>query len=268
MLFLISSFNEDHCGCPHVSIDITSLQSTLSKINGVEYAFGANNIIGMCGIFTCVPKESPGYEYRQTIDFGQLHTIKRTWIRFPKKSTGVISHHKSKEDGDDSTLDDSRMLSIDAPSSMKTKKCVYSFCEIESFADGHAIIHSMAREYMGSDYDLLRKNCCTFALDACIRLGVEKSDIPKWFYNAAQAGADAEDAISNMEKSVWGMLDCHGGVDPLDLECYNHGFEVIMEEEKTHNCDLILTVMESPAMRTPRVRRPLNDFNETASWTY
>ena len=37
------------------------------EINGVEYAFGANNIIGMSGIFTCVPKESPGYEYRKCV---------------------------------------------------------------------------------------------------------------------------------------------------------------------------------------------------------
>ena len=37
------------------------------EINGVEYAFGANNIVGMSGIFTCVPKESPGYEYRKCV---------------------------------------------------------------------------------------------------------------------------------------------------------------------------------------------------------
>jgi hypothetical protein len=227
------------------------------KVNGIEYAFGANKIIGMCGIFTCPPKESPGYEYRQTIDFGQLHTTKRMWIRFPKKSNSS-----------NQTLDNCSISSADGLSSKKTNNCVYSFSEIESFVDGHAVIQSMARDYMGTDYDLLRKNCCTFALDVCIRLGVEKSDVPNWFYNAAQAGADAEDVISSVEKSVWGMLDCHGGMDPLDLECYNHGFEVIMDEKKTPNCDRILTVVESPAMRTPRLRRPLNDFNETASWTY
>ena len=223
----------------------------------------------MCGIFTCVPKESPGYEYRQTIDFGPLRTTKRTWIRIPRRlrSTSTSRDHPNK-DGEKSTVDDSTISSIGTSSSQSSKSCIYSFCEIESFADGHAVIHSMAPEYMGSNYDLLRKNCCTFALDVCIRLGVEKSDIPRWFYNSPQAGADAEDVISNVEKPVWGMLDCHGGMDPSDLECYNHGFEVIMDERKTHTCDRILTVIESPAMRTPCVRRPLNDFNETASWTY
>lgn len=148
-------------------------------------------------------------------------------------------------------------------------KLFYSFREIESFADGHAIIHSMAREYMGTDYDLLRRNCCTFARDVCTRLGVKEEDIPKWFHNAAQAGADAEDIIANVENSVRNMLDCADGGDLLDMECYNHGFEVIIDEKGVTSHE----VVESQAMRTPHLRRPLsNDLNdsihETASWTY
>jgi hypothetical protein len=53
----------------------------------------------------------------------------------------------------------------------------------------------MALEYMGSDYDILRKNCCTFARDACLRLGVPEDDIPTWFGNLAKSGALTQDAV-------------------------------------------------------------------------
>lgn len=87
----------------------------------------------------------------------------------------------------------------------------------------------------------------------------------------AQAGADAEDVINNVENSVRNMLDCADGGDPFDMECYNHGFEVIIDEKDVTSHK----VLESPAMRTPHLRGPLsNDLNlndsihETASWTY
>mmetsp|Transcript_8567 Transcript_8567/g.19215 ORF Transcript_8567/g.19215 Transcript_8567/m.19215 type:complete len:877 (+) Transcript_8567:165-2795(+) len=237
------------------------------EVNGVEYAFGANNIIGMSGIFTCVPRESPGYEYRETLDFGKLHTTKRTWIRIPKAGMGASFKTISAALGG-SVHNGEKNKNSNAP--LKDMKD-YSFREIESFADGHAIIHSMAREYMGTDYDLLRKNCCTFARDMCIRLDVQEENIPRWFHNAAQAGADTEDAITNVENSMRSMLDCAEGGDPLDMECYNHGFECIIDE--TDKTATKLKVVESPQMRTPRERRPLSDdlcesVHETASWTY
>ena len=126
-------------------------------------------------------------------------------------------------------------------------------------------------------YPQLRKNCCSFARDVCIRLGVKEADIPRWFHNAAQAGADAEDAITNVEYSVRNMLDCTAPVDPLDLESYNHGFEIILPMGRTLEGKMTkgLKVVESPTMRTPQERTPLDDDNlslsdmhETASWTY
>lgn len=243
------------------------------EVNGVEYAFGANNIIGMSGIFTCLPKESPGYEFRETLDFGQVHTTKRTWIRIPKTGTGTsfktISEEFSGSNNNDCESKKSDEKKIFSYSPKSPLNDVYSFREIESFADGHAVIHSMAREYMGTDYDLLRKNCCTFAREVCIRLGVNDDKIPKWFHNAAQAGADAEDAITNVENSVRNMLDCAEEGDPLDMECYNHGFEVIIDEKSV----MKMKVVESPSMRSHHERRPLSDdlcdsMHETASWTY
>lgn len=232
------------------------------EINGVEYAFGANNITGMSGIFTCVPKESPGYEYRETLDFGTYHTTKRTWIRIPNNGTGASFNKLS---GAFSDLAKSNEKNANSAGGASSSKNMYTFRDIDHFADGHAIVHSMAREYMGTDYDLLRKNCCTFSRDVCIRLGVKEDEIPRWFHNAAEAGADAEDAIANAENSVRKLVDCSTGANDND-DCLNHGFEVIMDDK------CVLRVVEAPAMRAPRLRRPLSDsdlcdsVHETASW--
>ena len=231
----------------------------------------------MSGIFTCTPKESPGYEFRETLDFGRLHTSKRTWIRIPNEL--VLDQPLSaafgltKDDGDKvEVVKDTR---IKTPSSIGSKNDGYRFREIESFSDGNAIVHSMAREYLGTDYDLLRKNCCTFARDVCLRLGVDDKEIPSWFHNAARVGADAEDALSNVETSMKHMFDCaDGSEDVLDMDGYNHGFEVIVdlnEEGSTR-----LNVVESPPVyRRLQARQPLfyceeNDEDplETLSWTY
>ena len=71
----------------------------------------------------------------------------------------------------------------------------------------------MAAEYKGSEYDLLRKNCVTFAHDACVRLGVKDSEVPEWFRNLCLAGAAAQDAAhSTMEpiSKVFSSCDMEG----------------------------------------------------------
>lgn len=62
--------------------------------------------------------------------------------------------------------------------------------------EGQEIVRGMASEYLGTDYDLLRKNCCTFAHDVCIRLGIDEEEIPSWFHNLAAAGAITQDAAN------------------------------------------------------------------------
>ncbi|KAL3785269.1 hypothetical protein HJC23_002724 [Cyclotella cryptica] len=240
------------------------------EVNGIEYAFGANNIIGMSGVFTCTPKQSPGYEYRETLDFGNIYTTRKTWIRIPKEN--VLGRTICKAFGGSRDTVDGEELNMMNTSTVSTAE--YTFRQIETFADGNAVIHSMAREYMGSDYDLLRKNCCTFARDVCLRLGVKEEDIPTWFHNAAKAGADAEDAITSAEQTVKNMFDCADmDGDPIDfLEGYNHGFEVIADLKKGSSK---LKVVESlPVYRHASARQPLLDcedqseFWETLSWTY
>ena len=129
---------------------------------------------------------------------------------------------------------------------------------------------------MGTDYDLLRKNCCTFARDVCLRLGVQEEVIPTWVHNAAKAGAVAEDAIITVEKSVKNMFDCADEGLPIDFECYGPGFEVIAELKKGITR---LQVVESPYAfndgYSTHERQPLgngsdhlSELRETISWTY
>jgi hypothetical protein len=233
---------------------------SLVKVNGIEYAFGANNIIGMSGVFTCPPKHSPGYEYRETLDFGNICTTKNTWIRIPKENAlgrSISNALASSRDVMDREVD--RLNT----STVSTSDC--TFRQIESFADGNAVIHSMAKEYMGTDYDLLRKNCCTFAHDVCLRLGVKEEDIPSWFHNAAKAGADAEDAITNAEQTVKNMFDCANMEREMGdlMEGYNHGFEVIADLKRGSSR---LKVVESPPVYHTTARQPLLDEDHSEFW--
>jgi hypothetical protein len=135
----------------------------------VEYAYGANSTSGLTGVFTCMPKHSPGYQYRQTIDFGNRLTTRNQY-------SGQGSRRS-------------------LPPTLVP-------------VDGREIVRQMASEYMGVDYDLLRKNCCTFAYDACTRLGVRESEIPTWFHNLAAAGAITQDAANSTLQPINHAFNC------------------------------------------------------------
>lgn len=246
------------------------------KVNGIEYAFGANKIVGMSGIFTCTPKESPGYEFRETLDFGKVRTTKKTWIRIPKEkmfdqsisSVLGVSHDSCDKEAKETVFADPSQTPTGSQQS-------YFFREIETFTDGHAVIHSMAREYLGTDYDLLRKNCCTFSRDVCLRMGVKEEDIPSWFHNAAKAGADAEDVIANAEQSVKTMFDCAYDSDHnIEYEGIGHGFEVVADKE--HANFKVIETTPTWDGRFSSQRQPLLDndeqlndqVRETIAWTY
>lgn len=57
-----------------------------------------------------------------------------------------------------------------------------------------ATIGQIIKEYLGKDYDLLRRNCCHFAEDLCQRLGVR--GIPPWVHRLAQIGASLDEVFS------------------------------------------------------------------------
>lgn len=133
-----TALHELGTGAYHVGVDV----------NGTEYAFGATTVPGKSGVFSCIPKLSPGYQYRTTIDFGKVPLARASY-------TGSHQH-------------------------------------IE-YLDGKVVIKEMASEYMGADYNILRRNCCTFAYEACVRLGVRADKIPSWFRNLAETGAYSQD---------------------------------------------------------------------------
>lgn len=158
------------------------------EVNGVEYAYGANSTKGLTGVFTCMPKHSPGYQYRTTIDFGErCHAPKSS-------STDVVKN------------------------------------EFPRHCDGREVVRAMASQYMGTDYDLLRKNCCTFAHDACIRLGVEEDEIPSWFHNLAATGAMTQDVANSTFApltNVFSSCELDKFAEYISETAFEDGFEVI-----------------------------------------
>jgi len=154
------------------------------EVNGLEYAYGSCEEEGLSGVFTCRPKNSPGYEFRQTLDFGDIETKRRSWV-----SVQVPDEDAAKQNNNNNTKK--------SPIPTKT---VYR--EFETFIDGHSMMVQMSREYMGNDYDLLRNNCCCFSRDAALRLGVSPKDIPTWFMTLAEAGVATEDVVRDVDQTV------------------------------------------------------------------
>lgn len=168
------------------------------QINGIEYAYGANDTRGLTGVFTCMPKCSPGYQYRTTIDLGDRALIRNV------HSSGRVTPQKQR------------------------------------FVDGREVVREMAAEYMGADYDLLRKNCVTFAHDACLRLGVNENEVPEWFRNLCVAGAAAQDAATSTMaplSRVFSSCDREG----LAGIVKDAGFEVINDDRAGHSEHIVET---------------------------
>lgn len=235
-----------HClgtGAYHVGIEV----------NGLEYAFGSNPVQGQSGVFVCPPRQSPGYQYRTTLDLGQLETIRRQWILVPinisttESSTtldanNISTNTTANADISFYSLDDSQdeteslhamsetclspstsaitrkrwvkqqqpqptAITSQSPQQQQQQGNVtYQYREVKSFVDGKVILKEMAKEYMGVDYDILRKNCCTFVKDACLRLGATEDSIPKWFTNLAETGVLTEDAVNTVDGYVFSPI--------------------------------------------------------------
>uniref|UniRef100_A0A7S1B7V7 PPPDE domain-containing protein n=1 Tax=Corethron hystrix TaxID=216773 RepID=A0A7S1B7V7_9STRA len=47
-------------------------------------------------------------------------------------------------------------------------------------------MRELASEWRGVEYNLFRKNCCTFVREACLRLGVEEVELPRWLTNLTE----------------------------------------------------------------------------------
>lgn len=62
------------------------------------------------------------------------------------------------------------------------------------------LVEQLEDEWLGEDYDLLRKNCCTFSDELCRRLGV--GPIPGWVTNLAAAGATLENGVIRIKETT------------------------------------------------------------------
>lgn len=104
----------------------------------------------------------------------------------------------------------------------------------QRFVDGREVVREMASEYLGADYDLLRKNCVTFAHDACSRLGIKESEVPEWFRNLCLAGAAAQDAANSTIvplTRVFSSCDMEGFAEIVKDTGFDTGFEVISHDK-------------------------------------
>lgn len=62
------------------------------------------------------------------------------------------------------------------------------------------VISELIKEYPACRYHVLRRNCCTFANDLAIRLGV--GGIPDWVHRFARLGAKLESAVMKAKRAV------------------------------------------------------------------
>lgn len=197
------------------------------EVNGIEYAFGATSTPGKSGVFSCKPGRSPGYQYRTTIDFGVRSLIRRKWVSVEKSGSTVFQEKQDNVDGKD-------------------------------------VIQEMVKEYMGVDYDILRRNCCTFARDACLRLGVEDHEIPSWFRNLAESGVVTQDlAIATIDsiEPLSNVFSTCEEENKVELKESEDGFEIISNTNMDKFTVIDAKTSSSSILTSLGVRRSM-------SWAY
>jgi hypothetical protein len=221
-----SALHELGTGAYHVGVEV----------NGIEYAYGATIQSNKTGIFTCIPRLSPGYQYRTSIDFGDVPLIRSSWVVAPE----IASPRTTTSDAS-------------------------YFRLVEKFVDGRQVIKEMTGDYMGIDYDILRKNCCTFAYDACVRLGVPAEQIPNWFRNLAETGRITSDTVNATLQPLHKVLSQGCDIDKNsiceDTETEEPGFEIITKRNAADTRDVVIVIGAEP-------NRPARWFNRTTTWAY
>lgn len=217
------------------------------EVDGVEYAFGAHNMKNMTGVFTCRPKQSPGFSYRTTIDFGQIEIKKKVQLEVPAEKQGLLTHQSSNR-------------------------------QLEIYVNAKEILQKLSLTYLGTDYNLLRKNCCTFARDALLELGIEAEDIPSWFTNISEAGAMTEDVVTSVDETLIMPIrqmfseseedpDCnfYGDSVPTSPDVASEdaqGFEVELGQRKITEVNIVNGEDMAQSITTTYAMK------KTPSWTY
>jgi len=218
------------------------------EVDNVEYAFGAHNMPNMTGVFTCRPRQSPGFSYRTTIDFGRVEIKKKIQIEVPAEKQGPEFGQSRNR-------------------------------QLEIYVNAKEILQELSLTYLGNDYNLLRKNCCTFARDALLHLGIKAEDIPSWFINISEAGAMTEDVVTSVDNTLIMPIrqmfseseedDAnsavnHGGDGQANDIIENaQGFEVVLGQRKITEVNIVNG--EDMGMKSIATTYAMK---KTPSWTY
>ena len=75
-----------------------------------------------------------------------------------------------------------------------------STCTLSKASLAKLLYTDMAKEWKGSSYDLIHRNCCHFADDLCEKIGVGK--IPRWINRVARAAATVDAQFSTIKASL------------------------------------------------------------------
>jgi len=247
------------------------------EVNGVEYSYGYSPLESVTGVFTNLPKRAHGHQYRTTIDFGEIQTTKKISMLVPvelsvsedENSTSFPANSMKSPMQRTSPRSIASFLDMDeaesSPSFGKSSggrvkgKLVAKICEVP--INGNAVMSELAHCYMGSDYDILRYNCCHFVKGACIALGILETEIPTWFMNLAAIGVATEDAIVDFDTTVitpFKRIFVGDDNNSYEEEVQEEGFEVI---EHPRNGRV-------PEEKPPDLEESNIPFKRTLTWTY
>mmetsp|Transcript_35849 Transcript_35849/g.107088 ORF Transcript_35849/g.107088 Transcript_35849/m.107088 type:complete len:265 (-) Transcript_35849:121-915(-) len=82
----------------------------------------------------------------------------------------------------------------------------------------HELLQAMSADWLGSRYDVLKRNCCHFSAELCRHLGAGEV-FPEWILNLASTGNDIVEGIGAVANEVDKCGRCiKGQVDTL-TEC-------------------------------------------------
>jgi hypothetical protein len=126
------------------------------------------------------------------------------------------------------------------------------------------------------DYDILRKNCCSFAREACLRLGIQPDEVPSWFSNLAESGAATHDLALQTVEPITGILSACEDIDTkeylLTLDPCDSGFEVVAQRNNEGTEDVLVVLESKPSAtwRTAEIseRQPSAKLRRTHTWAY
>lgn len=84
------------------------------------------------------------------------------------------------------------------------------------------LLENLSREYMGSSYSLLTRNCCHFAEDLCQQLGV--GSLPPWVHRLHRVGDSIRKVSSSFEHHLGVFCpQSESGQCAAQIQCANQG---------------------------------------------